>query len=98
MIVKPSLVTSTELNELRSFLGPKTDALDVLLRLWGYCEQRKTNWYKDSSDQIARIVFWRGSPGDLVDALIETGLVRWLQHPRLKVRISVLMTGDFGHC
>lgn len=90
MIVKPSLVSSLELNELRSFLGPKTDALEVLLRLWGYCEERKTNWHKDASDQISRLVGWRGDPDVLVDALVETGFVVRQLHPKTRAPILIL--------
>lgn len=75
MIVQPSLLGHVKFLRLKKLIGDC--AAEVLLRLWGYCQQATHGQRlgNASSDDIELLCAWGGQPGALYDALVRS---RWI--------------------
>lgn len=75
MIVQPSLLGHVKFLRLKKLIGEC--AAEVLLRLWGYCQQATHGQRlgNASSDDIELLCAWGGTPGALYEALVRS---RWI--------------------
>ena len=78
MIVKPSLLKHPKFQRLETLAGAAS--LASLIRMWCHCEddQRGEHWtpnVKNLPAYIEQVCEWKGEPGKLCDALVETGFV-----------------------
>jgi len=71
MLVKENFCDHWKLKKLKRLSG-RDDSAEMVLRLWGNCQQRKTDRFENPNpDQIAAICNHDGDPGQLVSWLIE---------------------------
>lgn len=70
MNVHPDLPDHPKFIAYKQALG-RTDALDYLIRIWGYCQTRRTgeNWGDVDETYVEAVAGWRGKPGSLFRAL-----------------------------
>jgi hypothetical protein len=90
MIICPSFPDHWKTRVLRSLAGDA--GVLCLLRLWGHCQNRKSQKFDGSAAIVSAIALWDGEPEKLENALIESKyairegdtfiLHEWEQHNR----------------
>ncbi len=76
MIVDPSVTGHLKYRRLKRLIGPI--AMEVLVLLWGHCQegQRGEVWRNIDDDYIEDVCRWESDRGRLVEALIQS---RWIE-------------------
>lgn len=94
MLIDPNLEQNAKYKALRKAVG--VEALYVLLRLWGHCQdrQRGANWGKVGPKYVEAVCDWSGEEGKLFEAL--TTPIFEGKKPFLEVKKGAVVVHDWA--